>query len=164
MIEFSFNERTISELGYYVDKDGTCFSKSGKILKGTISKAGYIIISTRIDGKTIKIGVHRLQAFQKYGEKIYADGVKVRHADNYSLNNSWENILIGSHQDNMLDIPKEIRLNSAIVASNNRKIYSDELVKEIKVYRELGHTYPEIMSKFNVGSKGAVSYIINKRL
>jgi len=163
MIEFSFHERTISELGYYVDKDGTCFSKSGKVLKGTLTKSGYIVISTRIDGKTIKIGVHRLQAYQKYGEEIYKEGIKVRHFDNYSLNNSWDNILIGTNQDNMLDIPKEIRLKTAITASNSIKVYSDELVQEIKDYRNLGHTYLEIMSKYNISSKGTLSYIINKR-
>ena len=60
----------------------------------------------------------------------------------------------------MMDQSKEIRVNKA---SNANKKYSDELVLEIKEYYNSGHSYKEIMEKFNISSKGTLSYIINKR-
>ena len=49
-------------------------------------------------------------------------------------------------------------------ASNANKKYPDELVMKIKEYRDLGHTYKEIMEKFNIPSKGTVSNLLNSRL
>lgn len=61
----------------------------------------------------------------------------------------------------MFDQPKEIRIRKA---SNANKVYSDELVKQIIKDHEDGLSYREIMNKYNISSKGTLSYIINKRL
>jgi len=158
-MEYTYYEKVLFDLGYKVEKDGTCISKSGKILLGTINN-GYKTISTKLLGKTIKVRVHRLQAYQKFGEIIFNEDIVVRHLDGNGLNNSWDNIEIGSYSDNMMDKPKEERIR---IASNANKKYSDELVLEIKAYRNLGHTYKEIMEKYNISSKGTISNIINNR-
>lgn len=110
--------------------------------------------------KTIKVSIHRLQAYQKFGDDIYEEGIEVRHLDGIRTNNSYENIEIGTSSDNKFDIPIEIR---KIKSSNANKKYSDELVLEIKEYYNSGHTYKETMEKFNISSKGTLSYIINNR-
>lgn len=160
MKDYSQNEKILFNLGYNINKDGTCIGKHGKILTGTISKYGYRIISIRLKDKSIKVSVHRFQAFLKFGDKIYDEKYEIRHLDCNKLNNSWDNIEIGTHSQNMMDIPKEIRINTA---SNAHKKYSDELILEIKEYRILGHSYKEIMKKYNISSKGTLSYIINSR-
>ena len=80
--------------------------------------------------------------------------------DSNSLNNSWDNLKIGTHSDNMMDQSKEIRINKA---SNAHKKYSDELVIEIKADRDSGYSYKDLMLKYNISSKGTLSNIINVR-
>ena len=159
-MKHTYYEKILTNLGYSVDKEGNCISKSGKILTGTVNTSGYIMISTRLNGKTIKVSIHRLQAYQKFGDDIYEEGIEVRHLDGIRTNNSYENIEIGTSSDNKFDIPIEIR---KIKSSDANKKYSDELVLEIKEYYNSGHTYKETMEKFNISSKGTLSYIINNR-
>ena len=158
-MEYTYYEKVLFDLGYKVEKDGTCISKSGKILLGTINN-GYKTISTKLLGKTIKVRVHRLQPYQKFGEEIYKENIMIRHMDSNSLNNSWDNLKIGTHSDNMMDQSKEIRINKA---SNAHKKYSDELVIEIKADRDSGYSYKDLMLKYNISSKGTLSNIINVR-
>ena len=66
----------------------------------------------------------------------------------------------GSHSDNMNDVPKEVRMKAA---SNANKKYSDELVEAIKHDKTSGMSYKDLMAKYNISSKGTISYIINKR-
>ena len=48
-------------------------------------------------------------------------------------------------------------------ASNANKKYSDELVEAIKHDKTSGMSYKDLMAKYNISSKGTISYIINKR-
>lgn len=45
-------------------------------------------------------------------------------------------------------------------ASNANKKYSDEAIKHDKTS---GMSYKDLMAKYNISSKGTISYIINKR-
>jgi hypothetical protein len=85
---YSYHERTISNLGYTIDKEGNCYNSKGKLLKGTIANTGYRVVSTTIDGKTIKIGLHRFQAYQKYNDEIYKEENEVRHLNGIRNDNS----------------------------------------------------------------------------
>lgn len=60
----------------------------------------------------------------------------------------------------MFDFPKEFRVKRS---SNANKKYSDEVVLNIKSDREKGMSYKELMNKYNISSKGTLSYIINNR-
>lgn len=53
-------------------------------------------------GRTRKFYVHRLQAFQLFGEAAL-DADCVRHLDGNKLNNRPENLAIGTYKDNMAD-------------------------------------------------------------
>ena len=107
----------------------------------------------------MNIKVHRMQAYQKFGDKIYNENLVVRHVNGNYLDNSLDNIELGTDSENMMDVPEEIRIKKA---SNAAKIYSDELVTTIKRFKET-HTYNETMQEYNISSKGTLYYIINKR-
>jgi hypothetical protein len=144
--------------GYYINPDGYAFNKQGKklSLQKTNQNTPYLCIGIRFEGKVTRCFVHRLQAFQKYGELIFNEGIVVRHKNGISTDNSIQNILIGSQQDNCLDIPKENRiLNASHPKYNHFNIIQDRLK---------GFSYKDLMQKYNILSKGTISFIINKSI
>ena len=145
--------------GYTITPDGTVYSPKGNIV-GTYGKSKYKYFSFRIDGKIIKVYFHRFQAYIKFGDALYEDNILVRHLDGNCLANSYPNIEVGTNSDNTMDIPKEVRVNKA---SNANKKYSDELVHLIKCDKKAGMSYKDLMLKYNISSKGTLSYIINNR-
>ncbi len=151
--------RLSKDKGYYVDKDGKLFNSSGKelSLSKNNSGQGYLSFNIRVNGsKPTRSFIHKLQAYQKFGDEIFKEGIVVRHADDISTNNSYDNILIGTHSDNMQDIPSERRI---LQASNPTYDHKDVIDS-----RKEGLTYQEIMSKFGIKSKGTISFILNKSL
>lgn len=133
--------------------DNIVYNSHGKIIKGWINQDGYRLITLKKHGKSIHIGVHRLLAFQKYGNKIFENGIEVRHLDGNPNNNFYENVAIGTHSQNMMDKPKEQRSKNA-----SHKKYPYEKIK--KYYKKV-KSYKKVMNKFNITSKGTISYIIN---
>lgn len=158
---FSHTEEIAVEKGYTIDKDGNVYGLKGKILEGYLHN-GYKCFNIRDkNNKTVYIFYHRFQAYCKFGNKIYEKGTLVRHLDGNPLNNSISNLELGTQHDNIMDQPKEVRIKKA---SNANKVYSDEIVEQIIKDRENGLSYQELMKKYNISSKGTLSYIINKRL
>lgn len=146
--------------GYRIDKEGDAIGLRGDVLKGGIGGRGYLYknISFRNkNGKSVKINIHHFQAFMKFGDKILNYDC-VRHIDGNSLNNSWDNIELGSNSDNMLDKP--LMLRRKIASNANKKHNHKQIVED----RKNGMTYKEIMKKHNISSKGTISYIINKAM
>ncbi len=158
----SKNEVQAVKKGYFVNKSGVAINANTGRTVGTRGKKDYKYIGFRGDnGKVLKVYIHRLQAYQKYGEKIYDSDIVVRHLNGNSLDNSCDNIEIGTASDNMMDVPSCIRVKKS---SNAAKIYPDNVVVEIRNMRKNGKSYKEIMEKFNISSKGTLSHIINKRI
>lgn len=151
-------EQIIAKRGYMVTEEGVALNPKG-FKVGYINHSGYIEIKIRIDKKSVAIPVHRLQAFQKYGEKLFINGTVTRHLNGNPLDNSWENIVIGSHSENMMDIPEQIRIKKAKHAASFLKKYNDEEVIE---FHELCKSYKQTMNKFGISSKGTLNYILNK--
>lgn len=134
----------------------------GMILKGGINSSGYSIFSMRVEKvKRISVPIHQFVAYTKYKEKLFNKYVHVRHLDGNKLNNNEINIAIGSASENCLDKPKEIRIKCAINASNHVKKYNH---KQIINDRKSGMTYKELMRKYNISSKGTISFIVNKSI
>ena len=77
----------------------------------------------------------------------------IRHLDGNSLNNKEENIEIGTSSDNMFDIPEKVRIKKSALAN---RIYSNELIKQIRKDKELGLSYKDLMKKYNIKSKGTL--------
>jgi len=147
--------------GYRVNDDGVAVSPWGKILYCTTSSYGYKRFTIRnMERDRVTVMVHRLMAYQKFGDNLFNEGIEVRHLDDIPWNNKPDNILIGSHSDNILDRNEDARKETAKYAAGFLIKYD---ACKIKSDRNNGMTYSEIMSKYNIPSKGTVSYIINNR-
>lgn len=144
------------EMGYRIDAEGNVIGLKNGVLKCS-NDSGYYRFSIRVEGEHKTVKVHRLQAYQKYKNKMFKKGIVVRHKNGNPLDNSFENILIGTSSDNMMDRTKEQRILNA----SNPKHNHAEIIKD---RNENNFTYKELMSKYNISSKGTISFIINKAL
>lgn len=169
MSNLSINQEALIlayEKGYRVE-NGNVISCRNKIVKLGKDTTGYFVFYFRFPAKiykrkTINIKVHRLVAYQKFGKKIFEDGVVVRHLDGNKLNNLDENIGIGSQSDNMMDKTKEARLQHSLLATVKNRKFTDEQIKLIREDHKIHKmTYPEIMKKWEITSKSSLSYMIN---
>lgn len=143
--------------GYYVDKQGNVYSKNKKLSLSNMQNRYRFTI--RYMGERVTIPVHRFVAYFKCGNKIF-ENLEIRHLNNNSLDNTWDNIDIGTHSDNMLDIPKEQRIKRAIHASKKNIRFDDETVKKILKDKRNGMSYNELCGKYNT-SKSTLSYLFN---
>jgi hypothetical protein len=102
-------ERIAAKKGYRVDESGAVFSPSGKKLRPAPDSKGYLRFNVRHAKAAWTCWVHRLQAFQKFGEAIYVPGTDVRHYPNPNPDNSIENIHLGTRSENLRDVPADER-------------------------------------------------------
>ena len=152
-------EQIAYEKGYRVTKDGHLLNPRGKVI-GNIS-SGYIRMAL-YEEKKMSVKVHRLQAYQKYGNKLYEDGIVVRHLNGNKLDNSWDNIAIGTYRDNSMDIPKEIRIKRAILAGKASIKYPKEFILKLREeYKEIKN-YSKLSRKHNI-EVTTIWHLINKR-
>ena len=89
--------------GFWILFDGTV-TRYGKVYKGYVSNE-YRQISFIYERHRYYCPVHRLQAYIKYRELLYQKDIMVRHLNGNKLDNSWDNIAIGTAYDNAQDIP-----------------------------------------------------------
>ena len=162
MITRSRKEIIAWEKGYYVNGLGEVFSRKGNQLKLTAYN-GYYQFSIRVKGKKYHVKVHRLQAYQKFKDRIYDPTLVIRHLNGNSFDNSFNNIGIGTHHDNTMDIPRDIRLQLAMNASKKIIKYPLNLVNEIKEFYNNCKSYKKTMEKYNISSKGTLWHILNER-
>ena len=150
-------EQIAKERGYRVTDKGILYNPKIKMIG--FFKDGYHGTSIRIEGKSKRLQTHRLQAYQKYGNKLYNQGIVTRHKNSNSKDNSKRNILIGTHSQNMMDQPKEQRLKKALKATSFVRKYDKETVKTF--YNKV-KSYKKTMQEFNISSKGTLHFILNK--
>src|SRR5690554_3122960 len=144
-------EKVAVKKGYSVTEDGLLLNPKGKVRGKCISNRGYYQITLRIKKVNYKTYTHRLQAYQKYGDKLFGEGVMVRHLDGDPLNNSWDNIVIGNNSQNQMDIPKQVRIKRAVHATSYVRKYDKE---EVKSFHNIDKSYKKTMENFNISSKG----------
>ncbi len=155
----SKKEYIATKRGYIVTKQGLLFNLKNKQIGKGLNRHGYHKFSMRINPKIVEVTLHRLQAFQKFGDKLFEKGIVTRHLDGNPRNNEWSNIAIGTHTDNMQDIPKGVRLRKANYATSFVRKY-DKLA--IRNFHKEGKSYKETMYKFDISSKGTLHFILNK--
>ena len=115
------------EKGGDIDENGNVIGITGKSLTASYrknySKAStyYRRVGIAYNGNTVEVKVHRLQAFKKFGYEMFGEGIVVRHLNNFSLDNSTDNIAIGTAQDNANDIPYHARVLAGIKGAETRK-------------------------------------------
>jgi hypothetical protein len=127
---------------------------------------GYYFFSVRptwaINRKQYKIKVHRLVAYEKFGKEIFNPNLVTRHLDGNPKNNHPDNLALGTQSQNMMDKKPEARLAHSLNATVKNRKFTDleiNLIREDSKIHKL--SYPKIMKKWNISSKGTLSYIIN---
>lgn len=91
----SSNLILVFDIGYRV-VDGKLLSEKSKEIKAHLSMRGYLYAMPTINGKQRRVLIHRMVAYEKYGNEIFHDGIKVRHKNGNPLDNCFDNILIGT--------------------------------------------------------------------
>lgn len=147
-----------SKRGYIVDQDGKLYNPKGYEIGKSLDK-GYYYTRIRIKGISKRLKVHRLQAYQKYSNNLFEKGTMTRHLNGNSLDNSWDNIAIGTASDNTMDIPEQIRIKRAKHATSFIRKYNKE---EVRTYHKKSKSYKKTMEYFNISSKGTLHFILNK--
>jgi hypothetical protein len=102
--------------------------------------------------------VSRFIAFIKYGDEGLLS--EVRHLDNNKLNSCWQNIVIGTHSDNLFDIPKCDRIAHAKKAAISIRKLSLKEVNSLRKDNLSGISYGQLASKYGI-SKSTAFYIAN---
>ena len=156
-MKFSRLEEIAHNRGYRMDEKGIVNSNKTKNI-GSIYK-GYHHFSIKVEGKTRNIRSHRLLAYQKYGEEIYKPGIVVRHLDGNSTNNNASNIAIGTYSDNVMDMPKKVRMARALHATSFIKIHDHD---KIRAFHRIHRSYKKTMETFDISSKGTLNFILKK--
>lgn len=147
------------EKGYKFSLKGDIITPKGKIRKLFLNSNGYYSFGFKTkENKVIGIEVHRFIGYMKYGDILFDKNFIIRHLNNNSKDNSFDNLGRGTHSENRYDMPEKERLKYSLNATSKVKIHNHE---DILKRREQGATYKELMEEFNISSKGTLSFIIN---
>lgn len=149
-------------VGYTIDKFGNINSKTGKPL--ILSKSGnYLKFTVNKNGEYGTVKVHSFQAYCKFGNKLFNDGIEVRHLNNNSLDNTFENISIGTKHENHLDKDRETIKKVSIAGAQKLRRFTSDDIRDIRLKKRNGDTLKEIADIYNT-SKGHISSIVNYRI
>ena len=149
----SANDRIRSAIqrGYHVDVHGDVVSPRGNVLSARERADGRLVVTLRGAGTVGPVLVHRLAAYQKFGERALS-GLQVRHMDNNPTNNAPDNLELGTAAENMADIDEHQRGQRALAAGRASASLSDDQVKQMRLERERGATLGELAQMFAVST------------
>jgi len=145
--------------GYRVNELGKLINPQGEEIKGYFYEKRNFF-NLRDGDNFLKISVSKLQAYQKFGDETFKDGIIVRHLNQDSMDNSSKNIAIGTRSDSMFDQSAEQRLARSRHASSFITKYNHD---EVYDYYLECKSYKKTMEKFDIGSKGSLNYIIKQK-
>jgi hypothetical protein len=149
-------------MDYYTDKQGKMFGPKGNELKCRLTPDGYKTYGVWFEGGKVPVPVHKMQAYQKFGNKMFADGIQVRHLNGDPSDNSWDNIDIGNASDNMLDRDEYARKSHARTAAKARKNdIPDDTWEEVDRFQRLGCSYNHLNMVYGI-AKSTLSYRYSK--
>lgn len=151
--------QAVLNLGYYVDSVGNLKYRGFDYSHlPYVDDKGYKVFNyTNAYKKSVKIKVHRLQAFQKFGYDLFQNYL-VRHVDGNKLNNSYLNIDIGDCIDNYKDKSRFEKLKYSIIKSGLKVSERNNLRNDYKN----GVSVKELCEIYNL-KKGTVWEIIYKK-
>jgi hypothetical protein len=163
--------KKVSKLGYRIDSEGNIVSPRGNVLKGrdhrqanaaSGRRGNYKRFTVRLQPsrETVTVYVHQLQGFQKFGDIALSEGIEVRHANNNSLDNRADNILVGTKSDQMLDFDPKVRVARARNAALAKRRWSDDDVRRLRKRRQQGASMTELAKEEGVG-KSVMSMMLN---
>jgi hypothetical protein len=159
--EHANNIRRAHAAGYRVEDDGRIISPNG-VERATCSRGAYQRFSIRVGKRYRTVSVHKLAAYQWFGEAALQADVHVRHLDGNPQNNSRENIALGSPRDNIMDRSPEERKTHARKANSSRRRLTDAQVRLIREFVADGAPAAEVARVYGL-AKSTVSYIVNRK-
>lgn len=130
-----------------------------------LSHTGYPVIAYRYRslGIDMKVQVHQIVAYQKYGDRIFQPGLMCRHRDNNKTNFDSSNVVLGTALDNYFDnAPETLTKLNAILAAEGKKRrkLSPQQAEEIRSRVQSGETYASLAKCFGI-AKATISYLVN---
>jgi hypothetical protein len=149
--------------GYRVNSIGEVLNPKGKICKVNSWPKGKNISYYVFCFRGYKIQVHHLVAMQKFGVEWLLGDLLVRHKNDYSQDNSLDNIILGTKRDNYFDMPSEKREEYLKITHSKTRMFSDEEIKEIRKDKET-LTYKELHNKYPKASQVTLRFICTRRL
>lgn len=150
------------EKGYRVLPGNQVLSPSGRILSLVSRGGGYLCFCIKRNRKNVFVPIHRLFAYEKFGDVIFDPDIVVRHLNGNNQDNSAENISIGSQSQNMMDIPRNKRKSMGKAGASKRRKFSDHQVQSIRDRVIAGETQASL-AKFYGVAKSTIFYIVKKR-
>lgn len=152
MNNIPFNKLLIvqaSLIGYKINNDGKIINPKGQIINGYAKKirsnSETRYLTFRFLGKQLK--VHHLVALQKFGVQWLFGDLIIRHKNDNSLDNSFDNIVLGTVKDNYYDQPKEKQLRGVSKAHEACRKFTDEQVRNIREAKKT-KTYTELAKEY----------------
>lgn len=151
------------ERGYRVLPDGSVTGIRTKKLSSLARLNGYPCFGICVAwmSRSVNIYVHRLCAYQKFGDAIFSPDIQVRHLNGNRADNRFDNIAIGTMSDNCMDKPAHIRKRAALIAGRANSPLDEQDVITIRNRLADGAIYSEIMREYGI-AKSTVSYIKNR--
>lgn len=132
--------------GYRINDNGEIINPKGKIVNGYNWPKNPQLIYKTFTFRGTKIQVHHLIAFQKYGVQWLFGELLVRHKNDNSLDNSIDNIVLGTKYDNTMDMTPEKRKRSTDKANEALRLFSDD---QIRIIRSSDKTSKQLAEEFN---------------
>jgi len=147
-------------LGYKISKD-RLLNPYGVLVAQKLDDKGYYSVMLGPRGARTRIRMHRLIAFDKFGNDMF-NYQCVRHKNGNQTDNSHDNLILGTHSDNRMDMPEHVRKHlGKYAASKNRKLSAKE-VDTLRSDRNNGMSYKQLTDKYGI-AKSTVSYIVNNK-
>ena len=154
--------------GYTATEYGDIISPRGKVLTGGTTKQSYRTFTPAVypNGKRCCVLQHRFVAYCKFGAEIFNHAC-VRHLNDVPTDNRWENLELGSYQQNTQDMPPSKRKARSVgagdrIVEQNRKL-TDKAIKEIRRLRaETSMPYKALAKAFGVTTMTAYRAVTHK--
>lgn len=151
--------------GYRVDKDGNLVGPKGNFVKPIVYGYNYLGFSVQHQQyRRTPTPIHRLAAYQKYGDKVLQKGMQVRHLNGNRHDNSLANISIGTQYDNTMDMPEEKRRRIIESATRATRKISSETAQQIRnIYSQGRNSTRKLARDYGVSRRTIHNIINNKR-
>lgn len=125
-------------------------------LRGKQKYATVSLVVKNMKRRFYSVPVHKVIAYAIWKEEAFKPGICVRHLDSNTLNNTKENLRLGTHSDNEQDKSPKTKSNASKLARKAQGKFglaikltkSDR--KEIKHLYYNGNSVPRLAKRFNV--------------
>lgn len=148
--------------GYRVLEDGTVRGMRG-VRRVTFDDVGFARFNVaRRGGGRFNVYVHKLAAYQLFGELAFAEGARVIHLNNARADNRLENIALGTQDDVMQNRPQVQRLLWSLHAARSLRSLDSKQLQMFRDMRAAGASLNELAKCFGI-AKSTASYIVNRK-